>query len=434
MEYTVTIEKIIAGGKGLARQDTGKVIMLGKVLPGEVVNCSTLKEHAGYIEAVLVEIIKPSPERRQPACPYSRECGGCDLQHGTYELQLAIKKNIVKEALDRAGIDCPDNCLQRPLPSPEQMGYRYRLRMKVDPDGRIGFHRKKTNVLVPVDNCPVATGPINAALSFLQSQHRLKQWGHIFREIELLHSPADDSLTLLFPGKTNKQDHLRILNEFTDCPVISQVACKCGGSLTTSGSLRPLAQQFTLPKNAKKASRDYTLSWSPGCFSQINAAQNRQLVQLVCKLAGTIKNATILDLYCGTGNFSIPLALLGAAVTGIERNPESIRWAKYNAEAAGVTCNFFSADVTNSLRELVKEKQQVNTIILDPPRRGLGKTAELLPALQPERILYISCDPATLARDLALLVKQRYTLQQLIPVDMFPQTHHIESVALLEKN
>ena len=144
MEHVVTIEKIIAGGKGLARRNIGKVIMVGGVLPGEVVKCSALKEHPGYIEAALEEIIKPSPARRQPECPYYLECGGCDLQHCNYELQLAIKKNIVDEALNRAGVNCADNCLQEPLPSPEQMAYRYRLRMKVGPNGLIGFHRKKT--------------------------------------------------------------------------------------------------------------------------------------------------------------------------------------------------------------------------------------------------------------------------------------------------
>jgi len=433
MEYTVTIEKIIAGGKGLARQDTGKVIMLGKVLPGEVVKCSAVKEHPGYIEAALVEIIRSSPARKPPACPHYLECGGCDLQHCTYELQLAIKKNIIREGLTRAGIVCPDDCLQAPRSSPEHMAYRYRLRLKVDPDGSIGFFKKKTNTLVPVHNCPVATETINTALSFLQSTHLLKQWSNVCREIELLHSPDDDLLTLLLlPGKTNKQQvDLRMLSEFTDCPVISQTACKTGRDLTTAIPLRPLAQKFSLPHDY---SHTYTLSWSAGCFSQINAAQNHQLVQLACTLAGTVKNTTILDLYCGMGNFSIPLALLGAAVTGIERNRESIRWARHNAETAGVTCSFFSADVINSLQDLVQEKQQADIILLDPPRRGLGKTAGLLPRLQPERIIYISCDPATLARDLALLAGLGYPLKQLVPVDMFPQTHHIESVALLEKN
>ena len=281
-------------------------------------------------------------------------------------------------------------------------------------------------------NCPIATETINTALSFLQSVHPLKQWGHIYREIELLHSPADDTLTLLLHENKNKTIDLRMFNGFKDYPAISQVACGRGNNHTTIVPLHPLTQQYTLP--IMFASGTYTLSWSAGCFSQVNASQNQQLVQLVCKLAGTVNNTTILDLYCGTGNFSIPLALMGAAVTGIELNRESIRWAKHNAEACGVTCSFFAADVANSLQDLASEKQQVDIIILDPPRRGLGKTAGLLPKLQPKRIIYISCDPATLARDLTLLVTQKYSLKQLIPVDMFPQTHHIEAVALLEKN
>jgi len=149
---------------------------------------------------------------------------------------------------------------------------------------------------------------------------------------------------------------------------------------------------------------------------------------------GNLKNNTILDLYCGMGNFSIPAALQGAAVTGIELNRESISRAKHNAEICGITCRFYTADVADTLRNLCRRNEQVHTIIIDPPRRGLGKTARLLPKLQPKRIIYISCDPATLARDLAMICGREYSLVQLTPVDMFPQTHHIESVALLEKN
>jgi len=431
MEHTVTIEKIITGGKGLARQDRGKVLMVDGVLPGETVRCSVLKEHPGYSEATLIEIISPSPARQLADCPWYQQCGGCDLQHCAYDLQLEIKKHIINEGLRRTGGIPSGDCLQATLPSPEQTGYRYRLRLKVDVHGRIGFHRKKTNMLVPVAGCPVATDIINRAIGCIQSTSLLKPWAHIFREIELLQSPADDSLTLVLAGNKNQPfDPLKLNKAVEDCPVISQAACRLGGKFT-AGPLHPLQQLFTLPD---APSRHYSLSWSPGCFSQINASQNRQLVHLVCTLAGTIRDAAILDLYCGMGNFSIPLALMGATVSGVERNPESIRWAKHNAETSGVTCSFFAVDVRRHLLELSNKQQRVDIIIVDPPRRGLNKTVGLLPKLQPQKIIYVSCDPATLARDIAILAQQGYILQQLTPVDMFPQTHHIESVALLEKN
>lgn len=431
MEYTVTIEKIITGGRGLARPDSGKVLMVGGVLPGEVVNVSEVKEHRGYIEAELVDIITPSPARRLPVCPWYQDCGGCDLQHCDYGAQLQIKKDIVKEALGRAGVVCPGDCLADTLPSPEHLAYRYRLRMKINRNGQVGFHRKGTNTIVPVMNCAVAAGKINAAISFLQSEVLLKNFAGICREIELLHSPADDVLTLLLQVKDKKKADQDLLTVFKDCPAVNQTAYKTDLRLYAATQLQPLEQCFVL---SAEQQIHYSLSWTAGCFSQVNAGQNEQLVRLVCRLAGDVQSTSILDLYCGMGNFSIPLALRGAAVTGIELNRESIRWAKHNAKSAGVICSFFAADVHNSLRQLVKNRQQVDTIILDPPRRGIGKAAYLLPRLRPQKIIYISCDPATLARDLATLCDRGYSLGQLIPVDMFPQTHHIESVALLEKN
>lgn len=431
MEFTVTIEKIIAGGRGLARHESGKVVMIDGVLPGEVVNVSEVKKHRGYIEAEPVEIISPSPERRQPVCPWYQDCGGCDLLHCNYDFQLQIKNNIVKEALKRAGVVCPGDCPVGTLPSPESLAYRYRLRMKVDRNGQVGFHKKRTNKIVPVSNCAIATSKINAAISILQSSSLLKEITGICNEIELLHSPADNALTLLLQVEEKNKADQDLLTLFDGCSAINQVGYKTGLQIHANPSLLPLKQCFVLSGDRQTS---YSLSWAAGCFYQVNAGQNKQLVRLVCRLAGNVHGQSILDLYCGTGNFSIPLALRGATITGMELDRESIRWAKFNAETTGMQCRFIAADVHKTLLELVQTGQQVDIIILDPPRRGIGKAAGLLPKLQPRKIIYISCDPATLARDLATLCDRGYSLGQLIPVDMFPQTHHIESLALLEKN
>jgi 23S rRNA (uracil1939-C5)-methyltransferase len=143
---------------------------------------------------------------------------------------------------------------------------------------------------------------------------------------------------------------------------------------------------------------------------------------------------TALDLFCGMGTFSIPLGLAGAQVTGVEHNRRSIYWAEQNSHANGLTARFIAEGVEQQLPTLVARKARFDCILLDPPRQGLGKAAALLPLLQPERIISISCDPATLARDLALISKGGYRIRRITPVDMFPQTHHIESVALLERN
>jgi 23S rRNA (uracil1939-C5)-methyltransferase len=157
-----------------------------------------------------------------------------------------------------------------------------------------------------------------------------------------------------------------------------------------------------------------------------------QLIQLALALAQNVQGKAVLDLYCGMGNFSIPLGLAGGNVLGLEGNQESINWAKQNAKAAGITARFWATDVHEGLRQMVKTGQRAELILLDPPRAGIGKSAALLPQLKPQRILYISCDPVTLARDLALLCSKGLQLVELVPLDMFPQTSHIETVALLE--
>ncbi len=190
-----------------------------------------------------------------------------------------------------------------------------------------------------------------------------------------------------------------------------------------------LQQQFST------GSQRYTLSWDSRSFFQVNPEQNRQLVQLVMEHAGAVSGKTILDLFCGMGNFSVPLALAGAEVTGIELNKSAINAARTNAATAAIkNSSFITADVGRHLQQLVNKKVRFDIVVLDPPRQGLGRSTQLLPQLQPERILYISCDPATLSRDLQTLIRQGYRLKSVTPVDMFPQTHHIECLAVLEKN
>ena len=181
--------------------------------------------------------------------------------------------------------------------------------------------------------------------------------------------------------------------------------------------------------------REVVLAWGPGCFSQVNGVQNEQLVELTTTLLGDLEGTRVLDLYCGAGNFSIPLGVLGARGMGIEQSSLSIEWARRNAARGKIKdWKFIAADVELALKGLVKKEEVFDFLICDPPRRGLGKAVQGVGALKCRKILYISCDPATLARDIKALQTMGARLISLTPVDMFPQTHHIESVAFLEKN
>ncbi|MGR0482333.1 MAG: class I SAM-dependent RNA methyltransferase [Candidatus Electronema sp. V4] len=430
MRHIVRIEKIIAGGSGLARTAAGQVILSGFALPGELTELREVRRKSGHIEAELAQVLEPSAERVPPRCPLYGDCGGCDLQHGSYAEQLRIKQAIVAETMQRAHVPLPADGVEDVLPSPQQWGYRHRLRLKISPDGQLGFFKKRSNEFVAVNCCLTAAAGINAAVAELASSRCLRGRAD---EAELLQSPADGQITLVLPLREKQQLSAESLRQITACASIAHIGGNAGKAfqpLYSRDKSAPLAQEITLPKLGKSC----VLSWSGGCFSQVNPGQNARLTALALDIAGDVRGRSVLDLYCGMGNFSVPLALAGAAVTGIEGSPESVRWAQRNAETAGVVARFSAADVSDSLRRLVKKQQQTDIILLDPPRAGIGPAAALLPELHAERIVYISCDPATLARDLRSLCGSGYALRRLIPVDMFPQTHHIETAALLAKS
>jgi len=428
MGETVHIEKIIAGGYGLGRRRDGMVVLARFVLPGETILYRERKKHRGHIDAEAVEILAPSPDRVQPLCPYYTQCGGCDFQHIAAAAQQRIKMEIILETLRRGKIDFSPSVLRPMVPSPSAWQYRRRLRLKLSPAGAMGFCRNESNELATVDHCPVATAPLNRALLEISRSPLLPALGESMGELDLLHSPADNLILVRLrprPGKTVEPSLAAGLAD-------SLSSVDDVGVLDRDGRRQGLLRQDF---DAGPAGRPFFLTWTPGCFSQVNAEQNSRLISLVLALAGPVAGSSVLDLFCGMGNFSVPLAIAGARVTGVEWNRESIARAAINAEAAGVAgTRFIAGDVLSALRRLPRHRPPFDLVLLDPPRSGAARESALLANLGVKKILYVSCDPATLARDLAILTNGNYSLTALTPVDMFPQTHHIESVALLEKN
>jgi len=435
METTIRIDKIITGGLGIGRMEDGMVVMTGRVLPDETVVVRGARQHRGYLEAELVTVLEPSGDRVEPVCPRYAECGGCDLQHARETAQHRIKEDILAEAAGRARLVCAEGVLQPLLASPLALGYRHRIRLALSAQGEIGFYQARSNRLVPIHECPVATAKVNTALAELNRSKYLRRAAAFAREIELLHSPADGRVIALLRLDNRKRADQGLIREFaSSLAPIAQVLVQAGRRIRPGAPRQPdtvLRQQF----DRSICGQPFSLSWSPGCFSQVNAYQNSRLIGLVCRLSGDGRGQRILDLFCGMGNFSVPLGLGQAAVTGIERNRESIARARTNVAAAGLhDCEFQDIDVAAGLRQCLGAGRHFDCVVLDPPRQGLGKSTSLLLDLAPGRIISVSCDPATMMRDLSLLIAGGYKLLSLTPVDMFPQTHHIESVALLEKN
>lgn len=430
----VTIEKIIAGGQGLARRQDGPVLLTRFVLPGEKVEVRETARHRGYAEAELVRVLEPSPDRVAPPCPHYLICGGCDFQHIAAERQLSIKQHICGEAIQRAGLPEATALLQPTLPSLHTYGYRTRIRLKVSATGEPGFYRFRSRQIVPIAQCSVAADGLNRALSQLRAASLSALAAAGVREVDLQESPADGHIHALLHGAPPQPIARPLVADLANkLPAVRsfwRVTATGVEFLAGAAASDLLRQDIADPR----CGAPFSLQWPPGSFSQVNAEQNGRLISLVLDLAGEVRGRRVLDLFCGMGNFSIPFALCGAQITGVELNPASIAAARNNAAAAGCPGDFLAQDVGRALSTPPVAESRPALVVLDPPRQGLGKDCARLAGLEAERILYISCDPATLMRDLALLSHHGYHLQSLAPVDMFPQTHHIETVALLEKN
>jgi len=440
--HTVLIEKLVPGGLGLARLAGGMVVLVRYVLPGERVVIREKRRRKDFISATLHEVLTPSPDRVTPPCSLYSRCGGCDLQHAPYTAQLLLKKEILAESLQRAAGDIfpdPGISMQPALASPKEFGYRQRIRLQVGEEGQYGFFRTESHVLQAVSKCLLASPPLNTVLQQLHSNESHMGLVRNCTAFELLINPdSEDTLMLLhFKRKPRPGDSLLAADLVNVTNGLSSIFMQVEGY----GLYDPLGQKFVSrpPRLSQTVSigglqPDMEITWEAGGFCQVNLAQNIHLISLVMEMVKKGPHNKVLDLYCGYGNFSLPAALIADEVLGIDSQNAAIRSAKRNARQNGATnCRFIKKQVEAGVKSLLAADETFDTVILDPPRQGAAAVVSRLGVLGAEQIIYISCNPATLARDLVILCHAGYTLSYLVPVDMFPQTHHMESVALLKK-
>lgn len=394
----VEIEKWVYGGAGLARVE-GQVALVPFVLPGERVRVEVARAKASMIEARAVEWLARAGERVEPACPYFTRCGGCHYQHAPYEFQAARKVEIVREVLRRVGkIEAPE---QVGLRTGEPLGYRNRSQFHLR-GPRIGYLAAGSHELVPVDECPISAPAINEALAVLKKSVKDRRWPRFVEQIELFTNGHDTLVNVLETtgGRRVARGFFDWLGERIAGAELGAITC------TTAGG------EFRVSHNS---------------FFQVN----RFLVDaLVEEVVGEAGGADALDLYAGVGLFSLPLARRFRKVTAVESSAAAVHDLQYNAAAQGVEVEAQRMQAEQYLGGLVEAP---DLIVADPPRSGLGKNVvKQLARLQAPRLVLVSCDPATLARDLGALVGAGYALRSMTVVDLFPQTFHIETVARLE--
>lgn len=406
------VEKTVHGGDGLGWVHQ-QACFVRRALPGERVRVRIITRKRDYLRAVVQDILEPSPGRRIPACPVFGQCGGCQWQHAAYDLQLDMKQAILEEAFRRiAGFtDVPVSPLH---PAPAEFNYRSRLRAQVSRTGNtpmIGFFRYGSHDVVPVQACMLAAPGINDALAaFSTAAAHDPALLRGAESVEARYS-CHEQAVLLMCFKRGRAVRSRLRH---DCRTRELSADRSSSLIELCGGLQFLH--------------------SGTAFTQVNHAQNQYMIDTVMDALQPGPGMKILDLFCGSGNFSLILAHAGASVTGIEASAAAVALARRNArlnDAAG--CRFVCADANTA--DFTRFGTRWDVVILNPPRAGCAQS--LLQRLcrgGSQRLVYVSCNPATLARDCAVLRAGGYAIAQILPLDMFPQTSHVETICILDRS
>lgn len=435
MSHTYHIERLDQNGHGLSISESGEITRIEGVISGETVTAKIKSGSQKPALAVVSSIIKASSQRRTPPCPHCKQCGGCDLQHMTYDRQLQEKQAILAALLEQSSIPQlkeQAQSLSLPVASPSEFHYRQRIRLQVDERQVLGFHKRRSHACVAIETCMMAQPEINHCLSELRPLPPFQKLLRHTEALEILFDPGTTTCHLLvhFTRKPRPTD-MRYAQELTSTISLLGGVFFSGEGFAVTGQE---SLSFELPPIPPHTKQPLTLSLETGGFCQVNVAQNRTLVQTVLDFCQVSPEDTILDLFCGMGNFSIPLAERATSVVGIEGQGSAIRSAIKNSSAASQTNTTFKKQaIHKACAERARAGESYDCVIIDPPRQGIPGLARFLSALCRMRLVYISCDPISLCRDLEELLHHGFCISKLQCIDMFPQTRHIETVVLLEK-
>lgn len=437
----VRITDLSWGGEGIGRIE-GKVVFVPFSLRGEVVEVEVVRSKRNFSQGKLVRILEPSPDRIEPPCPFYGDCGGCQLQHLAPSRQIQEKERLFKQALNHA-LKPADILVLPTLPSSAGFGYRHRLQVKAFIENNhfnLGFFKPKSHQLVPVNHCLLANRALNQVMEALRGKIQVPHFKSWSPEIELqvFDNPQKGGMVFRSPYKIPSQQQERIIQELREIPGLNYILFQDLYSQAESAGPHSLPEkdtpEFSLPLTQTGLSQDIRLSCFPGVFTQVNLEMNRRLIRRLVDLNLFSRREFVLDLYCGLGNFSLPLALRAEEVIGLEAFPQAVENARRNQMINRISnCTFIQGKAEDAYRLLKKLAKPVSWVILDPPRTGAREVVPIFDAWNLKGILYISCDPMTLGRDLARLTAKGWKVQWSQPLDFFPQTFHLESITLLIK-
>jgi 23S rRNA (uracil1939-C5)-methyltransferase len=411
----------------------GKAIFIEGALPGERVEYASYRRKPSFEQAETVQVLQSSSQRTTPHCPHFGVCGGCSMQHLEPGAQTAAKQRVLEDALWHLARLKPETVFP-PISGPA-WGYRHRARLSVrlvlkKGGVLVGFHEKRSSYVAVMDSCAVLPPSISALIPALKTLVANMSIPDRLPQIELAIGDEQRALVLRNLEPLNSKDQ-SLLREFADRHGITFYLQPGGPDTATvfhPADAAPL--HYSLPDFG------VTLRFRPTDFTQVNHGINRMLVRRAMALLQPAPGERIGDLFCGLGNFTLPIARLGAQVVGVEGSRSLVERARDNAALNGLAerCEFQVANLFEATEESVADLGRFDKLLIDPPREGAVAIVKALAANGPQRIVYVSCNPATLARDAAVLVHEKgYVLRGAGIASMFPHTSHVESIALFER-
>lgn len=417
------------GAKGVARHD-GKVYFVRDAIPDDEVVAEVVSDSGRYADAQIVSITTPSPRRGTSPCPYIDHCGGCQWIHVSYEQQLEWKRQFVQSALDRIG-KLEKGTQVSIRRSPEHLHYRNRIHLKLEfVHGKlhVGYFRPQSHKLVAIESCKIADEHLQPVIAFLSGMNLEQSFTDVLK-MELQTFPAllaengRGVSAVFYPERGNTEQKV----------AAEQIAAE----LRKRPEIFWADTIFHVPSNQFfpfERVGGVLLHTGIGQFQQVNLAHNTNMRAAVTAAVEAANPARILDVCCGSGNFSLLSANGTRYVEGVESNAAAIACAKHNTQVNGITnTNYIAGDATRHLWKCSKQGEKFDLIILDPPREGLYEGMIPIKNIAPQTIIYVSCDPTTLARDVGSLCKSGYRLESVEAFDFFPNTYHVETLAVLKR-
>jgi 23S rRNA (uracil1939-C5)-methyltransferase len=431
----LAIEALSHELRGIGRV-AGKTVFVDNALPGERVRLRYTASRARFDEASAQEILEPSADRRAPPCPHFGRCGGCALQYMEAGAQIAAKQQILLDQLQRLGGIEPEAVLP-PLVA-ATYGYRRKARLGVRQDKSrglvLGFREPGSNTLTPIEECPVLPAALSSRLPQLRAVIANCQARRQITHLEI--AAGDDATALVIRQLSTpcEEDRQRWIDFATGCGY--QLYLQAGEASRAERIWpAPGAEERDQRLSYALPAFDLNLAFHPQDFIQVNFDINRQMVSLAVELLAPTAQERVLDLFCGLGNFTLPLARRAGEVVGVEGEAGLVARGRENAERNGLAnVTFHAADLSQDFTRSPWGRAGFDKVLLDPPRTGALRVVQALARFEARRVVYVSCNPATLARDAAELRQRGYRLARAGVMDMFPQTTHVESIALFERD